>query len=358
MFAGTYKYTARTRVTLPTPPVIRVHHRPRGTGEFLYRRQEYQPSMAEGTGNDSSQPWRSSDPDLIDMTPAEMAAWNTSPTAGCSSLTPPPLTHTSPAPAPAQSTPTPASDPGLVATPPLIFPSRPSIDTDPVSPVANSPVEGDPPPGSKQVTTEQHASLTVRILLHSQACWTHCLPAPVSMTVFRVWADIALFMSMDPGCISHACCRGQPVQAHQSLAELANEQAVQLDFVLHPQGPHLMQLSLRDCKQAVVTAAFLSWEVLGSALQRWAHNMNLTFSHLHFSHQGQPLDLSRKVQDLANNDGIMLDVAVVPPSPSVTGCGASDNKVNGLPLIVPLLSSHATACLIDIKCLLWRLSCL
>ena len=306
--------------------------------------------MAEGAGSDSSQPWRSSDPDLEDMTPAEMAACNASPTAGCSSLTPPPLTHTSPA--PAQSTPTPASAPGLVATPPLIVPSRPSTDTDPVSPVADSLVEGDPPPGSKQVTTEQRVSLSISIMLSSQACWTHSLPAPVSMTVFRVWADLACFMSMDPGCISHACCRGQQVQAHQSLAELANEQAVQLDFVLHPQGPHLVQLSLRDCNQAVVTAAFLSWEVLGCALQRWAHNMNLSFSHLHFSHQGQPLDLSRKVQDLANNDGIMLDVALVPPSPSVTGCGASDNKVNGLPLTVPLLSSHATACLIDGKCLL------
>ena len=323
----------------------------------MYRRQEYEPSTAEGAGSASPQPWSSSDPDLEDMTPAEMAAWNASPTAGCSSLTPTPLTHTSPA--PAQSPPTPASAPGSVATPPLIVPSRPSADTVPDSPVADSPVEGDsPPPGSKQVTTEQRVSLTLRIMLSSQACWTHSLPAPVSMTVFRVWADLALFMSMDPGCISHACCRGQRVQAHQSLAELVNEQAVQLDFVLQPQGPHMMQLSLRDCNQSVVTAAFLSWEVLGSALQRWAHNMNLTFSHLHFSHQGQPLDLSRKVPDLTNNNGIMLDVAVVPPpsSSSVPGCGASDNKVNELPLIVPLLSLHATACLNDVKCLLWRLS--
>ena len=153
------------------------------------------------------------------------------------------------------------------------------------------------------------------------------------MTVFRVWADLAFFMSMDPGCISQACCSGQSVQAQQSLAELANEQAVQLDFVLHPQGPHLVQLSLRDCNQAVVTAAFLSWEVLGSALQRWAGSMKLPFADLRFGYQGQPLDLSTKVQDLGSSDGLMLDVAVVSSS-SVPGCGASDNKVSGLLLIV------------------------
>lgn len=107
------------------------------------------------------------------MTPAEMAALNAfSHPADCSSHPHTPLSHNSPS--PSQSTPIPASALGSLTTPPLVVPSRPSTDADPVSPVVNSPVEADPPPGSKQVITDQLVSLTVRIMLDTQACWTHC----------------------------------------------------------------------------------------------------------------------------------------------------------------------------------------
>lgn len=130
-------------------------------------------------------------------------------------------------------------------------------------------------------------------------------------------------LGLPQGCVSHALCNSQLAQAEQTLAALGSQQAVQLDFILHLQGPHLVQLTMRDCAQTAVPASFLQSEMLGLALLRWAARMNLPLSHLQFAHQGRLVNWGAKVEDHGFPDGAVLDVAVVDcSSPSaVPGCG-------------------------------------
>ena len=143
------------------------------------------------------------------------------------------------------------------------------------------------------------------------------------MTVLSAWEGLASLLGLPQGCVSHALCDGQQAQAEQTLAALGSQKAVQLDFVLHLQGPHLVQLTMRDCAQTALPASFLQSEMLGLALQRWAARMNLALSHLQFAYQGRLVNWGAKVQDHGFPDGAVLDVAVVDcySSSAVPGCG-------------------------------------
>ena len=211
----------------------------------------------------------------------------------------------------------------------------PNADPAPVTPVASSPV---PPRPTAGVTTpvvtpaltgvpptpELPVSLTARLLLDNDTCGTISIPVPAGMTVLSVWEGVASFLGLPQGCVSHALCNGQRAQAQQTLAALGSQQAVQLDFVLQLQGPHLVQLTMRDCAQTALPASFLQCEVLGLALQRWAARMNLALTHLQFAYQARLVNWSAKVMDHGFSDGAVLDVAVVDCSASssvVLGCG-------------------------------------
>ena len=144
------------------------------------------------------------------------------------------------------------------------------------------------------------------------------------MTVLSVWEGVASLLGLPQGCVSHALCNGQRAQAQQTLAALGSQQAVQLDFVLQLQGPHLVQLTMRDCAQTALPASFLQCEVLGLALQRWAARMNLALTHLQFAYQARLVNWGAKVMDHGFPDGAVLDVAVVDCSASssaMPGCG-------------------------------------
>ncbi len=149
-------------------------------------------------------------------------------------------------------------------------------------------------------------------------------PAPAGMTVLSVWAGVASLLGLPQGCASHVLCNGQLAQAEQTLAALGSGQTVQLDFVLLLQGPHLVQLTMRDSAQTALPASFLQTEMLGLALQRWAARQNLAISSLQFAYQGQAVNWGAKVQDHGFSDGAVLDGAVVDCSASssgVLGCG-------------------------------------
>ncbi|DBA78490.1 TPA: hypothetical protein ACH3X2_007978 [Trebouxia sp. C0005] len=223
-------------------------------------------------------------------------------------------------------------------TPPMADTTRPGFspiaDSDPFTPVASSPAPpsptaGGPTPAVSQTpkgtprTPESPVTLTARLMLNNDICGTMSFPAPAGMTVLSVWDGLAPLLGLPQGCVSHALCNSQLAQAEQTLAALGSQQAVQLDFILHLQGPHLVQLTMRDCAQTAVPASFLQSEMLGLALLRWAARMNLPLSHLQFAHQGRLVNWGAKVEDHGFPDGAVLDVAVVDcSSPSaVPGCG-------------------------------------
>jgi hypothetical protein len=192
----------------------------------------------------------------------------------------------------------------------------PNADSDRATPVASSPgppcpTAGGTTPAVTQApkgtppTTEIPVTLTARLMLDNDTCGTMSFPAPGSMTVLSAWAGLASLLSLPQGCVSHALCNGQLAQAYQTLAALGNDQAVQLDFVLHLQGPHLVQLTMRDCAQTAVPASFLQSEMLGLALQRWAARMNLAFSNLQFAYEGRSVNWGAKVEDHGFPDGVI-----------------------------------------------------
>ena len=223
-------------------------------------------------------------------------------------------------------------------TPPVADTNRPGFspnaDSDPATPVASSPNPPSPTAGGTTAavteaptgvppTPEVPVSLTARLMLDNDTCGTMSFPAPAGMTVLSAWEGLASLLGLPQGCVSHALCDGQQAQAEQTLAALGSQKAVQLDFVLHLQGPHLVQLTMRDCAQTALPASFLQSEMLGLALQRWAARMNLALSHLQFAYQGRLVNWGAKVQDHGFPDGAVLDVAVVDcySSSAVPGCG-------------------------------------
>ncbi len=224
-------------------------------------------------------------------------------------------------------------------TPPVADTNKPGFspntDSHPATPVASSPVPPSPTAGGTTAAvtqaptgvptpTEMSVSVTARLLLDNDTCDTMSFPAPAGMTVLSVWAGVASLLGLPQGCASHALCNGQMAQAEQTLAALGGQQTVQLEFVLLLQGPHLVQLIMRDSAETALPASFLQCEMLGLALQRWAARMNLALSQLQFAYQGQPVNWGAKVQDHGFQDGAVLDVAVVDCSASsagVPGCG-------------------------------------
>ncbi len=210
----------------------------------------------------------------------------------------------------------------------------PNADSHPATPAASSPAPPSPTAGGTTLavtqaptgvppTPEVPVGLTGRLLLDNDTCGTMSFSAAAGMTVLSVWAGVASLWGLPQGCVSHALCNGQLAQAEQTLAALGSGQTVQLDFVLLLQGPHLVQLTLRDSAQTALPASFLQCEMLGLALQRWAARKNLALSSLQFSYQGQAVNWGAKVQDHGFADGAVLDVAVVDCSSSsgVPGCG-------------------------------------
>ena len=161
------------------------------------------------------------------------------------------------------------------------------------------------------------------------------------MTVGEAWAEIARYLKLDLGSINGAFCNGQPVLAEHPLGVLAaGHQAVQVAFVLKSHGPHLVQLTLRDCKQDTVCAACLKTEVLASALHRWASNLNLPMLDLQFFCQGQPVNMQGSCQALGLGDGDVLDVVVWDSSASGSGLMWGRSPQGDFPLYT---SAHEVA---------------
>lgn len=152
-------------------------------------------------------------------------------------------------------------------------------------------------------------SLMVRVGLEGQQCWSQTVCASAGMTVGAVWGQCAAYLGMEQACCTSAFCNGQAVSAAgQTMAAFGSSSAAQLDFVVSPQGPHALHVRMMDPSSNAVEAVFFRFEQAGSALQRWAGSLSLSFEDLLFLHAGHMINALATVGDLGISSGDVVNV--------------------------------------------------